>query len=265
MSDTEHLRINRVGDVLHLELNRPDQLNAMSPQMRDGLVDVFRHESNAPPETAARAILITGAGRGFCSGADLDPAVILDRRSTIGAEMEAGINQLVHLMRTIPIPVIAAVKGPAAGAGFSIALCADLLLVSPSAKLVMSFSRIGAMMDGGATHILPRKIGQARATAMAMLAQPVDGQQAVDLGLALKLCEDDELQAEANKLAQRLASGPTRAFGLIKAGLEYGQTATLQDALSFEATAQQKAFASPDFEEGIAAFTEKRRPQFSGQ
>ena len=101
--------------MLHLELNRPDQLNAMSPQMRDGLVDVFRHENNAPPETAARAILITGAGRGFCSGADLDPAVILDRRSTIGAEMEAGINQLVHLMRTIPVPVIAAVQGPADG------------------------------------------------------------------------------------------------------------------------------------------------------
>ena len=260
----DHLLIKPVGDVLHLVLNRPDQLNALSPSMRDSLVEVFREQREAPPEKAARAILITGAGRAFCSGADLDPAVILERRDTIQAEMEAGISQLVHLMRTLPVPVIAAVQGPAAGAGFSIALCADLLLVSPSAKLIMSFSRIGAMMDGGATHILPRKIGLARATAMAMLAQPVDGQQAVDLGLALKLCDDDALQAEAEKLAQKLARGPTRAFGLIKAGLEHGQTSTLQEALSFEAAAQQKAFASPDFEEGIAAFTEKRKPQFSG-
>lgn len=264
MSADRHLLINRVGDVLHLVLNRPEQLNALSPTMRDRLVEVFREQSEAPPEKAARAILITGAGRGFCAGADIDPDKILKRRDTIGAEMEAGFNKLVHLMRTIPIPVIAAVQGPAAGAGFSIALCADFLLVSPSAKLILSFSRIGAMMDGGATHILPRKIGMARATAMAMLAQPVDGQQAVDLGLALKLCDDDALEAEASKLAQRLASGPTRAFGLIKAGLEYGQTSTLQEALSFEANAQQLAFASPDFEEGISAFTQKRKPQFSG-
>lgn len=264
MGADNHLLVSREGDVLHIRLNRPDQLNALSPSMRDGLVEAFDKECDAPRDQAARAILITAAGRGFCSGADLDPQVILERRATITAEMEAGINRLVHLMRTIPVPVIAAVQGPAAGAGFSLALSADLLLVSQSAKLIMSFSRVGAMMDGGATHILPRKIGLARATALAMLAQPVGAQEAIELGLALKLCEDGALQAEAEKFAQKMARGPTRALGLVKAGLEYGQTSTLQEALSFEAAAQHEAFSSPDFEEGITAFSEKRKPQFSG-
>ncbi len=264
MSADSHLLVNREGDVLHIRLNRPEQLNAFSPSMRDGLVEAFAKECDAPRETAARAILITAEGRGFCAGADLDPQVILERRGTIGAEMEAGINRLIYMMRSVPVPVIAAVQGPAAGAGFSIALAADLLLVSQSAKLIMSFSRLGAMMDGGATHILPRKIGLARATALAMLAKPVEAQQAVEIGLALDVYEEDALHAEAEKLAQRLARGPTRGLGLIKAGLEYAQTSTLQEALSFEAASQQKAFASPDFEEGIAAFTEKRKPQFSG-
>jgi len=264
VSVNDHLLIEREGDVLHLVLNRPDQLNALSPEMRDGLVEVLRTESEAPRDSAARAILISGAGHGFCSGADLDPDVILERKNTIAAEMEAGINQLILLMRRLPVPIIVAVQGAAAGAGFSIALSADLLLVSHSAKLIMSFSRIGAMMDGGATHILPRRIGLARATAMAMLAQPLDGQQAFDLGLAVKLCDDDALQDEAAKLAQRLANGPTRALGLIKSGLEHAQTSTLQEALTFEANAQQKAFASPDFEEGVLGFKEKRKPQFRG-
>ncbi|MGB0411907.1 MAG: enoyl-CoA hydratase-related protein [Pikeienuella sp.] len=265
MADTDHLHITREGDVLHLKLNRPDRLNALSADMRDGLIAAFRKEYDAPRDQAARAILITAAGRGFCSGTDIDPAVILARRDTIKAEMEAGISQLVHMMRTIPVPVIAAVQGPAAGAGFSIALCADLLLVSESAKLVMTFSRIGAMMDGGATHILPRRIGMARATALAMLAKPLDAEQALDLGLAVKLTTEETLQAEAETLAQRLANGPTRSLGLVKAGLEHAQTSTLQEALAFEAAAQQDAFASPDFEEGIIAFTEKRKPRFTGQ
>lgn len=264
MSDDAHLLVNRVGDVLHLVLNRPDRLNALSPEMREGLVGVLRAEQEAPRETAARAILISAAGRSFCSGADLDPDVILARRDTIADEMEAGINQLVQIMRSMPVPIVAAVQGPAAGAGFSIALCADLMLVSQSTKLILSFSRIGAMMDGGATHILPRKIGQARAAAMALLARPVNGAEAVEWGLALELCDDDALQSKAEELAQRLASGPTRAFGLIKQGLENGQDASLRDALFFEAQAQQKAFASADFEEGVTAFREKRKPRFKG-
>lgn len=264
MTAEDQLLISRDGDVLHIRLNRPDRLNALSAGMRDGLVEAFARQCDAPRDEAARAILITAAGRGFCAGADIDPALILARRDTIKAEMEAGISRLVHLMRSVPVPVIAAVQGPAAGVGFSLAICADLLLVAQSAKLVLSFSRIGAMMDGGATHILPRKIGLARAAALAMLAQPVEAQQAVDLGLALKLTEDENLQAEAEKLAQRLASGPTRALGLVKAGLERGQTSTLQEALSFEADAQQRAFASPDFEEGVMAFAERRKPQFRG-
>ncbi len=119
-------------------------------------------------------------------------------------------------------------------------------------------------MDGGASHILPRKIGAARATALAMLAQTIDADQAVGLGLALKQCEEDALQGEAEKLAQKLASGPTRALGLIKEELEFAQSASLADALAFEASVQAKAFASKDFEEGITAFSQKRKPQFRG-
>ncbi len=260
----DQLLVTREGDVLHIRLNRPDQLNALSARMRDGLVEVFRQQVEAPREGAARAILITAAGRGFCSGTDIDPEVILARRPTIQKEMEAGINPLVHYMRSVPVPIIAAVQGPAAGVGFSLAICADLLLVSPSTKLAMTFSRIGAVMDGGASHILPRKIGAARAAALAMLAQTIDADQAVSLGLALKQCEENALQGEAEKLAQKLASGPTRALGLIKEELEFAQSASLADALAFEASVQAKAFASEDFEEGITAFSQKRKPQFRG-
>ncbi len=209
------LLVERNGDLLVLTLNRPKRLNAMSEEMREGLIGALK---DAAADLSVRAVLITGAGRGFCSGADLDPDTILPRRPMIERQVNAGVNQVVRLLRDLPVPVIAAVNGPAAGAGFSLALCADVVIAARSAKFHLAFVRIGAVLDGGISALLSQKIGTSRTTALAMLGGGLDAEKAESLGLVHKVVEDDQLVEESRKLASKLASGPTIALGLIKKG-----------------------------------------------
>jgi len=257
------LLIERDGDLLILTLNRPEKLNAMSNGIRTGLyeavIDVMETKS-------ARAILITGAGRGFCSGADLEGSSLTDRREHIEGQVMTGVNRLVQALRDVPVPVITALNGPAAGAGVGLALSGDIVIAARSAKFTMAFARIGAVLDAGASWSLTQRVGLARATGMAMLAdEPIDAETAAAWGLIWKVVDDDALMDEALRVARKLAAGATVALGLIKRELVNGQNATLEQALRFEAACQRQAFATEDFPEGVAAFQQKRAADFKGR
>jgi len=258
MSD---LKVERKGDVLVLTFDRPERLNALSADMKYDMLEILRSELETP---RARAIVITGAGRGFCSGADLELETILARIPTVEHTVRAGMNEVIRLLRDVSIPVIAAVNGPAAGAGCSIALAADIILASESAKFALTFSRIGLVLDCGASQFLAQKIGTGRAAALAMTGDAIDAATALDWGLAYKVYDDATLMDEAMALAERLATGPSLAHGMIKHELSMAQNASLEEVMKFEASCQARAFASQDFREGVEAFTEKRKPMFKG-
>ncbi|MCP5367690.1 MAG: enoyl-CoA hydratase/isomerase family protein [Hyphomicrobiales bacterium] len=260
MSD---LLIEHDGDLLVLTLNRPEKLNALSPAMRtaafDAVTDVIERRS-------ARAILLTGAGRGFCAGADLDGDNLTDRRARIEGQVMAGINRLVQALREVPVPVVVALNGPVAGGGVGLALAGDIVIAARSATFTLAFARIGAVLDAGASWILPRLVGPARATAMAFLAdEPVDAETAVAWGLVWKVVDDDALMDEARALARRLAAGPTVALGLIKRELALSQSVSLEESLRFEAACQRQAFNTDDFMAGVRAFQRKTPPDFKGK
>ena len=260
MSD---LLIEKNDGLLSLTLNRPEQMNAMSGEMvgqaTAAVMDVVENKS-------ARAILLTGAGRGFCAGADLSGGGLTDARETIEGRMMAGINRLILAIREVPVPVVVALNGAAAGAGCGLALAGDMIIAGQSGKLLTAFARIGAVLDGGMSWSLTNKLGPARAMGMAMLAdQPIDAQTAKDWGLVWDVVEDQALMDEATKLARRLATGPTVALGLIKRQIALAQTGSMADALRFEAACQGQAFKTDDFPEGVKAFQEKRKANFVGR
>ncbi|MGO1500989.1 MAG: enoyl-CoA hydratase/isomerase family protein [Marinobacter sp.] len=250
------------GDVLILTLNRADKLNALTDEMREGLINALAEQQDQPK---ARAVLIRANGRGFCVGADLQPGKIQSRRETIQQDMEAGINKVISGIRNVPVPVIAAVNGPAAGAGFSIALAADIAIANESARFHLSFARIGAVLDGGMSYFLSRKIGATRTSALAMLGGNISAKEALEMGLVYGVSEDACLQEDALALAIKLASGPTVALSLMKTQIESAQTAPLDEVLAFEARCQGQAFRTDDFEEGVTAFQQQRSASFKGR
>lgn len=250
--------------VATVTLNRPERLNAAPPQMFAELHQALK----ALPGLGARALLITGAGRAFCSGADLQrsdrTASPLSRGAGAHQVLTEHYNPAMLALAQLPMPVVTAVNGPAAGIGASLALAADFTLAGRSAYFLEAFVNIGLVPDGGATWMLPRLVGKARALQMMMLGERIGAEQAAQWGLIYQAVEDAELMVQANALALRLAQGPTKALGLMRQGLAMGLSQTYEDALATEARHQQQAGDSNDAAEGGQAFLERRKPQFKG-
>lgn len=247
------------GKVATLTLNRPDSLNALS----GALLDEMQAAVESLPGSGARALLLTGAGRGFSSGADLAAGGGLP--DDVGAALEAHYNPLVQALFALPMPVVAAVNGPAAGAGCSLALAADIVLAGRSAYFLQAFINIGLIPDAGATWLLPRLAGRARALEMMMLGERISADKAAEWGLISRVVEDDELESEALALATRLAQGPTIAYGLVRRLARDAEQLSLGEALAAERIAQRDAGRTEDFKAAVMAFLQKQQPRFEGR
>lgn len=256
------LLTGRDGAVATVTLNRPDKLNSFNEALHRALRAALE-EIEADP--AVRAVLLTGAGKGFCAGQDLsDRNVAADRPLDLGATIETYYNPLVRRLRALEKPVVCAVNGVAAGAGANLALACDIVLAARSARFIQAFCKIGLVPDSGGTYFLPRLVGEARAKALALLGEPLSAEQAEAWGLIWKAVDDDRLQAEAMALAQRLAMGPTMGLGLIKRALNASFANDLDRQLDLERDLQREAGGSADYREGVAAFIQKRQPVFRG-
>lgn len=251
------------GGVLEITLNRPDRLNSFNDDMHLVLADCLEM---ARDDARCRAVLLTGAGRGFCAGQDLsarDPSK-MDGPPDLGDTLTRFYNPLIRRIRTLEKPVVCAVNGVAAGAGANLALACDIVLAARSAKFIQSFSRVGLIPDAGGSWMLPRLIGEARAKAIAMTAEPVTAERAEHWGMIWKTCDDAELMDEARALAGRLAVGPTFGLGLMKGLIQAAAGQELDAHLDLEAETQREAGFSADYAEGVRAFLEKREPKFGG-
>jgi 2-(1,2-epoxy-1,2-dihydrophenyl)acetyl-CoA isomerase len=259
---TDPLLVSRDGAVTTLTLNRPDALNAVDIPMKLALraaVDEIR------ADRACRAVVLAGAGRAFCVGQDLREHVESLKGADPLSTVTEHFNPLVLALAALDRPVVAAVRGMAAGAGASLALLADLRIGGPKTAFLMAFANIGLAADTGASWTLPRIVGHAKATEMLMLAEAVDAAESHRLGLLNRLVDDDEkVLPAAQELAARLASGPTVAYGQIKRELAAAATATLADTLAVEAEAQDTCGSTTDHRTATAAFVAKQRPTFTG-
>jgi 2-(1,2-epoxy-1,2-dihydrophenyl)acetyl-CoA isomerase len=250
--------------VLTLTLNRPEKLNAFNPEMHQALRQGLER---AADDAAVRAVVLTGAGRGFCAGQDLSERDVRPGAAPIDLSVSLGshYNPLVRRLRALPKPIVCSVNGIAAGAGANIALACDIVIASRSARFVQAFSRIGLVPDSGGTYFLPRLVGTARAMALALLAESLSAEQAEQWGLIWKAIDDERLAEETAALARRLASGPTKGYGLVKKALHASSGNSLDAQLDLERDLQREAGLSEDYREGVAAFKEKREPKFTGR
>lgn len=256
----ETLLVETRDGVRVITLNRPDVLNAISAQLGTELLEALREAERA---SDVRCVLLTGAGRGFCAGADLREQT--PGQTSVGDLLRTRYNGIVLRMRTMEKPVIAAVNGVAAGAGCNLALAADLRVASDRASFIEAFSRVGLIPDSGGTWLLPRLVGTGRALEMMFFADPVDAAAAERLGLVNRVVSHDDLMPRALEWAARLAAGPTRAYGLIKRGVNQAVSVALADSLEYEARLQEIASRTEDHREGVAAFLAKRPPAYSGR
>ena len=250
--------------VLSITLNRPDRLNAFNPEMHGLLRDALER---AADEHDVRAVLLTGAGRGFCAGQDLSERDVKPGAAPIDLSASIGsyYNPLVRRLRGLPKPVVCAVNGVAAGAGANIALACDVVLAARSASFLQAFSKIGLLPDSGGTYFLPRLVGTARAMGLALLAEKLSAEDAERWGLIWKAVDDARLMEEASGLARRLAAGPTKGYGLIKKALNASAGNSLDAQLDLERDLQREAGFSDDYREGVSAFLNKREPSYKGK
>ncbi|WP_103664514.1 enoyl-CoA hydratase-related protein [Gracilimonas amylolytica] len=258
------IKTNLSSGVFTITLNRPDKLNSfnfeMASQMKQALMD-------AESDDEIRCVLITGEGRAFCAGQDLAEA------TEVSNDPERDLSEIVHHtyipiikgIRELEKPVVCAVNGTAAGAGANIALACDIVIASEEARFIQSFSQIGLIPDSGGTYILPRLIGLARATALTFLGEKVTAQEAVEMGMIWKSYPADSFMNEAQAIAAKLAKMPTRGFGLTKRGFNAGFSNNLEQQMKLEAELQAEAGKTYDYNEGVQAFLEKRKPEFRGK
>lgn len=263
VSDYETVNIYRSGTAAKLELNRPDRMNAWDKALGLELLDAVRSLS---ADRGVRAVLITGAGRAFSSGADLKdgPGPNPAGHPDVYSVLTGRYHPIITGIRDMAKPVVAAVNGAAAGIGLSLALACDLVIAAESAYFLLAFVNIGLVPDGGSSLLVPSRIGFARAAELAMLGERLPAPKALDWGLINQVWPDAELAAKADALISKLAEGPTRSYAGTKRQLNKWLYEHIDGQLEFEAQIQQQMAESGDFAEGVAAFTEKRKPRFTG-
>ena len=261
--DESPILVERRSGYRVITLNRPQRLNAFTEAMHQALRAAL---TEVEADDACRALLLTGAGRGFCAGQDLNDRLSqAGETPVLGGALEAYYNPLVRTLRALPFPVVAAVNGVAAGAGCNIALACDIVLAARSASFIQSFAKIGLVPDSGGTWILPRLVGPARARGLALTAEPLPADKAEAWGLIWKAVADTELMDEAHRLCAHFAAAPTAGLGLIKRALDESWDNDLEAQLELERELQREASLTPDYAEGVRAFMEKRAPLFTGR
>jgi 2-(1,2-epoxy-1,2-dihydrophenyl)acetyl-CoA isomerase len=254
------LRFDAAEGVATITLDRPDALNALTVRLKQELLGAFERVAN---DRSVRAVVLTGAGRAFCAGQDLRERLEPDALP-LADEIRLRYNPLIRAMRALDRPIVGAINGIAAGAGASLAFACDIRVASDSASFLLAFGRVGLIPDSGATWLLPRLIGGAKAAELALTTEPLAATDAERYGLVARVVPPDALMAEAAALARRLADGAPRALALTKQALGEAWDATLDDQLDREARLQGEAGATADHAEGIAAFLGRRPPRFSG-
>lgn len=258
----DFIRFSVENSVATLTLNRPDRLNALTRPMTAEILEVLKVCAS---DEAIRCLIVTGAGRGFCAGQDLEEFQLLAGPETVGDHLRAGFNQIILALYNLEKPVIGQINGVAAGAGLGIALAADLRIVADKARFAAAFIGIGLAPDSGVSWLLPRLIGPAKAFEMLAGGGVIDAAEALRLGLANQVTPAEELESVTLALAQRLAQAPTRGIGLSKRALHRAASLSLAEALDYEAQVQEIAIRTADHGEGVAAFLAKRPPHFIGK
>jgi 2-(1,2-epoxy-1,2-dihydrophenyl)acetyl-CoA isomerase len=265
--DYQNILFDINGGVATLTLNRPDKLNSFTQAMHEEVRHALKRVASEAASGAVRVLVLTGAGRGFCAGQDLsDRSVEPGARAVdLGDSVEQNYAPLVQSLRSLPLPVICAVNGVAAGAGANIALACDIVLATQSASFVEVFCKLGLIPDTGGTYFLPRLVGSARAMGLAMLGEKLSAEKAEAWGLIWKAIPDADFAAEVQAMARHFASAPTKGLAFTKQALHASAHNSLQQQLSLECGMMSELGRSDDYREGVAAFMEKRAPQFKGR
>ncbi|GAB3194382.1 2-(1,2-epoxy-1,2-dihydrophenyl)acetyl-CoA isomerase [Pontibacter aydingkolensis] len=246
--------------VATITLNRPDVFNAFNDQQSYDLQDALKQVAR---DEQVRVVVLTGAGKAFCSGQDLKAIASASKRD-LSESLEKRYNPIIRAMRNLPKPIICKLNGVAAGAGCSLALACDLVVASTAASMIEVFVNVGLVLDSGSSFFLPRVVGSLKAFELSTLGSKVTAEEALQLGMVNKVVAPEELDAAVAELAARYAAGPTKAIGLMKKMLNKSFSSTLDEMLDYEAHCQKIAGNSDDYKEGVTAFNEKRRPQFKG-
>lgn len=268
--DYQNILFDISDGIATLTLNRPDKLNSFTQAMHDEVRHALKRVASEAASGAARVLVLTGAGRGFCAGQDLSdravgPSAAGARPVDLGDSVEKNYAPLVQALRALPLPVIGAINGVAAGAGANIALACDIVLATRSASFVEVFCKLGLIPDTGGTYFLPRLVGSARAMGMAMLGEKLTADRAEAWGLIWKAIPDDAFAAEVQAMARHFASAPTKGLAFTKQALYASAQNSLQQQLALECNMMSELGRSDDYREGVAAFMEKRAPQFKGR